>query len=560
MIPEPLPGPEGSVVSPRPCRVPAATSFAASSRTRTGRAVLLGFMLWLLACAELTSAAVQESEVLVDQMKVGGKPVNDPVEVRILLPEAPEPERRPLRIKDRLPLGAELIVPSRTVIGLFAPVQSNILLSPGARFRVNSPRMVEVREGKAMFNVKKLLDFFNVEYEGFAALVRGTRFSVEVIPGREVVCELTEGLMRVERSARVRIDEGSRTAEVSEITTLDPRKNSRVVYSLKQDAYLRQFGTFAEAESYYRARLDDALQDGNFDTVQGARNDLGSILMTIGRPAEAVPLFVEGAAAAESRHDLPWQARMLNNLGGARLALRDFRGAIPALEQALAINLALYPDGIQKRIAHNNNNLGLAYRGLGDPQRAAGYFEQALRVNRAIWRDGKSKAIAGNLGNLGMTRLQMGDTVQGLAALREALALLQSLYPDGRHPDLGNAYFDLGTAYLSLGDSRAALTHLRQALSVRKALFPDQDHPAVAESLGAYGRALTLAGSDGFGVRLQEEGLAMQRRLHPEGTHSALVPALRQLAASLHERGNAVRAAELDREADTIEARRRGAQ
>jgi len=522
-------------------------------KRRAFAAVVLGLMA-------LREPRAEPSQIQVIEVRVAGSRTGEPVEVTLVMPELEQPVRRPIAEQDFLPLGAEMIVPTRTVFRLQSPNGTECTLSPGARYRVDSTsargEMHSVLGGTARFHVSKLLDFFNVEFKGFVGLVRGTEFTLRVDPGRDVQADLKEGRLRIGQTGKVRISEGARESEVLAIKILEPGIASQASYALQQESVLQSFATNQEAEDHYRAQLESALAGGDFDLIEAARNDLGSIFISLGHPQAAAPQFSEGAAAAQARNDKPWEARMLNNLGTARYQLRDFRGAIQALQRALSINLELYPVGIQRRIAHNYNNLGLAYRGLGDMARSIEYFEKALKTNQLLPADDRSRqAAAGNYENLGETSLKRGDKERGFEYLERALKIRKALPPAGRHPDLGVSYNRLGIAYEQGGDLVKAEQYHTQALTLRRQLYPDGRHPTAAESHFHLGRVLCRLGNCKLGIRQQEEALALALRLYPSGIDRTIAIACRSLAEAWRREGDQVKAADYQKRAEQVEAR-----
>ena len=177
------------------------------------------------------------------------------------------------------------------------------------------------------------------------------------------------------------------------------------------------------------------------------------------------------------------------NLGIAYSESADPRRAIGYFEQALALLLRLYPDGVHPDIAMNYTNLGVAYGKAGDPRKAIGYFEQSLAllpgsipVLMACIRDAVADAaIAANLGNLGGEYGRLKDPRRAIDYFEQALALHRKLYPDGAHPDIAVDYNNLGVQYLLLRDFVKAIDAYDRSLALLLQLYPDGVHPSLAQ-------------------------------------------------------------------------------
>lgn len=128
-------------------------------------------------------------------------------------------------------------------------------------------------------------------------------------------------------------------------------------------------------------------------------NDLGVAYHAAGQPALAAREF-ERALAQQ-----PGWGRALANLGDARLALGDRRGAIASYEAAMAA----MPD--DPAIANN-----LAWALLGDGDR---WREAEPLVRRALSRDPEPRGYY--LDTLGMALLRRGAASDAVAAFRAAL-------------------------------------------------------------------------------------------------------------------------------------------
>jgi hypothetical protein len=130
-------------------------------------------------------------------------------EVAVIAPGKDKAERRDLRKGTQFKQGEEIVVPPRTVLVLASENGNTVRLQPGAHFKVNvvgkEGETYSLLAGKALFTVSKTLNFFNVNYQSFLAIVRGTEFEMAVQPKKEIRFDLISGRLVVQREVKVRI-------------------------------------------------------------------------------------------------------------------------------------------------------------------------------------------------------------------------------------------------------------------------------------------------------------------------------------------------------------------
>ena len=261
---------------------------------------------------------------------------------------------------------------------------------------------------------------------------------------------------------------------------------------------LQRQGDFAEAEVAYRRVL--ALEPDNAEAL----NNLGNVLRTLKRPAEAVFLLRKALAAR------PEHPAILSNLGLALGDLRQFTEAAECHRRAVAIDPKLAP---------GHNNLGLALKELGLPAEAEESYRRALALN---------PDFAEALNNLGNVLRARGRLEESIAAFERAVALKPS-YADA-YNNLGNALSDLGR----LDDAEMAY---RRSI----ALAPDgiEVHANLARSLVELGRLDEAATSlsraaalDSSRADILSEWLFLTRRLCDWEDAAAAEASLRAALAS----------------------------
>jgi len=115
--------------------------------------------------------------------------------------------------------------------------------------------------------------------------------------------------------------------------------------------------------------------------VGAASNELGVVLLELGKPAEALKLFKRAVKIDQMAYGGPHPviARDLNNIGGALLALNELGDAKASLERAIAMDTTVYgPEHVV--VARDRHNLGLVLDKMGDKTAASQHRQWALRI------------------------------------------------------------------------------------------------------------------------------------------------------------------------------------
>ena len=392
-------------------------------------AVWFFLLVWQLTFAELSFAA--GAALTVVGMEVDGRAVDKVSAVDVFVSGKDHSDKRDITIGSIFAQGDEIVVPPRTVLVLHSTNTNDVRLQPGCRFKINvvgsEGESYGILVGKAFFKVSKALNFFNVDYMKFLAIVHGTEFDVAVEPKKEISFHLTKGKLLVQREVKVKILEEHKETEVITSELLSPVTKSHVSYRLDVDEYLKEFKTYKDAEEYYRLQLEEDEKSGEYERVQEGLNAMGSILNAIGKPKQALAYFDRALKAAYRQNDESWNSALINNIGSAYNGLGEYRKAIENHEKSLALFLKLYPSGVHPDIAASYNNLGNAYFVLGDYREAIEYHEKSL-------------------------------------------ALKLKFYPDGVHPDIVKSYRNLSKAWLKAGDAGRAAEYEQKAQAVEMKL------------------------------------------------------------------------------------------
>jgi tetratricopeptide (TPR) repeat protein len=210
-----------------------------------------------------------------------------------------------------------------------------------------------------------------------------------------------------------------------------------------------------------------------------AQNNLGSVLVRIGRYQEAIKNFQR---VIQINPDYP---EVHNNFGAALVHIGRPREAMEQYERALQLK-PIYPEAY--------NNLGSVLDQIGRPREAIEHYEHALRLNPEY-----AEAYF-NLGNLYKTA---GQYQQAIVCYRQALRI---------KPDYAEAYNNLGIAFFETGQPWEAIEHYHQALKWKPdytqvyynlaLAYAELCQPSEAEA--AAGKALILARDQGLTAQAEQ--------------------------------------------------------
>jgi tetratricopeptide (TPR) repeat protein len=282
----------------------------------------------------------------------------------------------------------------------------------------------------------------------------------------------------------------------------------------------RLLGRVAPANASYdraiarlRGLLAEFPADGESrDDLARTLTDLGALLRTRGRLAEALTVLGEaGALARKGRAKAPddprpmrTEAYVLLILAAVELDAGHNDESLHASEQALRLwtTVAASPvahpavDPLEAIVAQSL--VAAALREQGDLARSRAAFERALEA--AEQRTAKYPSNSDSLEKRASVRSALGDLLQeseparAVVLLREAVNDFSLLVRSRtRVPvfrlELAVAYRGLGSAQLSAGQPGEAATAAGKALTLFQALFKERDLPGYHYSLG---RALAL--------------------------------------------------------------------
>ena len=249
------------------------------------------------------------------------------------------------------------------------------------------------------------------------------------------------------------------------------------------------------------ACLEYATRSGQHARVTAFAAAIASLLRQDGPWTDAITIHTTAVQAARHLGDRLDQANALNNLGDARLATGDYRGAAEVLEEALSIYRDL---GNQLGVASALNDLGVVRLATGDYPGGTEALEEALGICRDL---GERLGVANALNYLGSARRLTGDYPGAAQALEEAVEICRDL---GNQLGVASALNDLGVVRLATGDYPGGTEALEEALGICRDLG---ERLGVANALNYLGSARRLTGDYPGAAQALEEAVDIYRDL-----------------------------------------------
>lgn len=246
-------------------------------------------------------------------------------------------------------------------------------------------------------------------------------------------------------------------------------------------------GRYAEAESTFRAALNDAAAAGRRDaTVALILTNLALVCQNTGKPVEAerhyarsLALFeaLAGKSAPILRYPLASFASLALENGQARKAERLYR-------RALALPLAAEYDYEEEAMIQHG--LGMALQAQGRLEDAESCLRQAVGLRSRP--DGERVSLAQSLSSLALVHLSRGQMAEALADQLRALELLEAVLPAG-HPEFARPLSNLAAIYAQMERPAEAEPALRRALEIASSTF-GEEHEVYGGILSNYAEVL----------------------------------------------------------------------
>lgn len=548
----------------------------------------LAGLLLLLSALLAPARAADEPGLKVASLLLQDRPVDAVPDVLLRPPGQKTAQRQALTAGQALPPGTELTLPRGATAVLVSRNDNRVTLFPGSVFivgavtdRGESHRPVS---GKAEFDVRRALDFFNVNYERFTAAVKGTVYSVDISPASQTIAfDVREGKVEVEQRVPLRVRAGAGAAAggaapaSAEVQVVDEiGAGQRRSYDLSVDRYLKEFGNFSEAEDFFTQGLAEAERSGNPQRVHRAVVNLmsansalrknpatldlaqrcedaarasrlpqamlscdtqvGNALAAMGRHREALERHqrvLDSERARLGQRDGAWLATALNNLAISNRALGQIDLAIQQYREGLQMRERLAGGVTNLEIIRLQSNLASALL-----QRAA--YKEALSLTTdaykalAALQKGKPHPLEARLaGDLGYILMEIGNYADAIEAYQIALDVLEKLFPGTEHLDKASHIAAIGFAEHRLNNEQRARERLEASLAMRKRLLGKIDHADIAGNLSDLGSTLHALGERQAALQLRRDALAMRQRLLGDGDHPVVAGAKANLALSL---------------------------
>jgi len=251
-------------------------------------------------------------------------------------------------------------------------------------------------------------------------------------------------------------------------------------------------GDLRQAESWMRRALASftAAGDTSSDEYGRTLGDLGTVLSTLGRPAEAEP-FVRAAALHRERFDSASVANaiLLGNLGLVMSQQGKLAEAEPIYRRALAAFDSYPREYFEKGWSLGNLAVDLVLRG-----RAAEAVPLAREQVAVFSRQLGEAHVAVGYGwvNLARALHALGDDAGAMAAGLRAAGIFRAALP-ADHLDQARAEAILGQALVGQGRLAEGEARLRRALAIRRARLA-AGSPHIADVALALGELLGRTG------------------------------------------------------------------
>ena len=237
-----------------------------------------------------------------------------------------------------------------------------------------------------------------------------------------------------------------------------------------------------DVEPYFRQALAIYRELGQRERVSSTLINLGQLALFGGHPLRAVEVFdeVSGMGDVLTTEN---RARVLVNLGYARMNIGEVAGAQTAFEQACALYRQMEN---QRLLAASLEGLGETLLVRGEVQRALAPLREGLRINREV---GEPVRITFAQNQLAWALLEAGQVVSAERLVRQALATADSATATDARLSAQSVLAQVQLATGRAAEALAGLEDVRQ-LPIDQGTINDLSRRVVyARVLAATGRA-----------------------------------------------------------------------
>lgn len=370
----------------------------------------------------------------------------------------------------------------------------------------------DVQSGGWLFEVRKKLDFFNVQVRSVSAQTRGTTFSAgidEAASGARY--EVLQGSIQIRypKLARIGANVDALVLANETMSAGAPAKT----FAFTPESYLLTFGNYGEAVTYFARRLADARQAHDSDAMVDMLIALGDVHSLLGDAEKALPPYTEALDLMRSTSEGYWQAVLLGRLGGAHQRMGNIAEAIGYFQKSMQLHSQQAPREGEYTVAEQGSNLAAAVLAAGKYRCARRFSEQVLSQLSSQYAGRNHPAFAQLQGVMGSAAYGLAAFEQAGAAHQTALDIQLRLRSATRRADGLTYHEDVADALNALGRDLSALRRLepaqrahQQALKIATTLFTG---PHALQADARHGLALVLAGRGRHAEALAEHQRAL---------------------------------------------------
>jgi CHAT domain-containing protein len=258
-------------------------------------------------------------------------------------------------------------------------------------------------------------------------------------------------------------------------------------------------GAYEEAETLLLRSLELARQMPSKPREAQAANQLGSLMVSMGRFEEAQGYYQAALAVHAETGDESEQAAVRNALGHLAALRGDHAGGLALFEEAIAQSRAA---GAELQVANGLDSLAWQLHVMGDYARAKDAAMEALAIYEA---EGEEWGLGNTYNTLGSIESSMGDYRSSRQWHERSLEIRRSWAdPFGEAGSLNN----LGTIDIELGDFEAAAAHFEQALEIGRRI---RYLSVLTVSEGNLARCLLELGRPDHALASTEQALVLAR-------------------------------------------------
>jgi eukaryotic-like serine/threonine-protein kinase len=292
--------------------------------------------------------------------------------------------------------------------------------------------------------------------------------------------------------------------------------------------YNRGLGNYETATSLLGESLSGqrALHpDNDHPDVAAALRQLGSMYLSMGRPADGEPIIRE---ALEMRRRLTdgddaGLASDLSNLASALQNQGRLDEARPIYDSAIAMTERLaVPDSASLLSMYNARGV-LAFR-MQDMDTALDIFGKLVELQRARLDPGHP-SLGREIQNLAFLKLRQGDAEGALAGFEEAMSILEPAIGSA-HPEVAATRGNLARALFQVGRKEDAEREFARSIQDRRSAGLGES-PPTANTLGHYGNMKLELGEVETALALFTEALGINKK-----AFGAMHPAVGMVGAS----------------------------